>query len=270
MGIFSFLKDAAIEANEDAHGARLLTGVQSSFATMESLEGQVQFVAMAGYLEIRERLINEIPNFSREGRIKLGRTMQDQARSKFDIDMSGSYAKWLAGAWLESKERDSLKAQQAFGLLEGFADYVHKEVLGKPTIVAHDPRPPISINRTEYSKSHTLSCAIRRKRLRKYSLEFQSDIHSEQFVTILDLRYKCPHEWIRPAVFNKIIGVSFPLDGGSEKSLDFEFSSSDGVTECYGDQIELTIEVGGLVEIMIFQNKSSVSPDFGCVNEKTS
>ena len=54
--------------------------------------------------------------------------MQQQARGAFDTDMAGGYAKWLAGAWLESQERNSLKAQQAFGLLEGFADYIRKEV----------------------------------------------------------------------------------------------------------------------------------------------
>lgn len=37
--------------------------------------------------------------------------------------MAGSYAKWLGGAWIESKERSSLKAQMAFGLLESFSDH---------------------------------------------------------------------------------------------------------------------------------------------------
>lgn len=54
--------------------------------------------------------------------------MQRQARDAFDADMAGGYATWLGGAWLESKERNSLKAQQAFALLDGCADYIRKEV----------------------------------------------------------------------------------------------------------------------------------------------
>ena len=128
MGFFSTILDAAKEANDEAHGVRLLQEVQSSFACMENLDGKVQYVAMMGYLQILGRLVDQMPNWSREGRIKLGRTMQQQARDAFDTDMGGGYAKWLAGAWLESQERNSLKAQQAFGLLEGFADYIRKEV----------------------------------------------------------------------------------------------------------------------------------------------
>lgn len=128
MGFFSLILEAAKEANDEAHGQRLLQEVQSSFACMQNLSGQVQYVAMIGYLQILGRLTDQMPNWSHEGRIKLGRTMQQQARDAFDTDMAGGYAKWLAGAWLESQERTSLKAQQAFELLDSFADYVRKEV----------------------------------------------------------------------------------------------------------------------------------------------
>ena len=128
MGLFSFLKDAAIEANEEAHGARLLSNVQSIFPEMEGVALQVQWVAMVGYLQIRERLQNEAMRLSRDERIKLGKIMQEQALEQFKFDMAGGYAKLLAGAWLESRERNSLKAQQAFGLLDAFADYASKSV----------------------------------------------------------------------------------------------------------------------------------------------
>jgi len=129
MGFFSAIFDAAKEANDEAHSERLLREVQSSFACMENLDGKLQYIAMMGYLQIQERLIAQMPNWAREGQIELGRTMQRQARDAFDTDMAGGYAKWLAGAWLESKERNSLKAQQAHGLLEGFADYIRNEVV---------------------------------------------------------------------------------------------------------------------------------------------
>jgi hypothetical protein len=46
--------------------------------------------------------------------------MQEQARASFDVDMVGSYAKWMAGAWLESGERNSVKAKIAFEMLDMF------------------------------------------------------------------------------------------------------------------------------------------------------
>lgn len=129
MGFFSSIFDAAKEANDEVHGERLLCEVQSSFSSMESLDGKVQFVAMAGYLQVLERLVHQMPNWSRDGRIDIGRSMQKQARDAFNTDMGGAYAKWLAGAWLESKERNSLKAQQAHMLLESFAYQIRNEVL---------------------------------------------------------------------------------------------------------------------------------------------
>ena len=121
MGVFSFIADAAKEANEDAHGHRLLTGVQSSFSLIPSLEEQIKETLLMGYVQILRRLVNQADQWSSEEKIKLGRIMQDQAREKFDIDISGSYAKWLAGAWLESGERTGGKAQQAHDMLTGLA-----------------------------------------------------------------------------------------------------------------------------------------------------
>lgn len=128
MGFFRAIADAAKEANDEAHGERLLREVQSTFSCLENLDGMVSYVAARGYLQIQERLIGQMLNWSREGRIEIGRTMQRQARDAFDTDMAGGYAKWLAGAWLESKERNSLKAQQAHALLGGLAENIRKEL----------------------------------------------------------------------------------------------------------------------------------------------
>lgn len=124
MGFFSSILGAAKEANDEAHGARLLMEVQSTFSAMENLDRERQARAMGGFLEILGRLKAELPNWSVQGRIDLGRQMQQQARAAFNTDMAGSHAKWLAGAWLESSVRNSLKAKQAHSLLQGFADHV--------------------------------------------------------------------------------------------------------------------------------------------------
>lgn len=122
MGFLSFIADAAKEANQDAHGHRLLTGVQSSFSLIPNLEDRTKEALMMGYVQILRRLVSQSDQWSSEERIKLGRLMQSQAQEKFDVDVSGSYAKWLAGAWLESGERTGAKAQQAHSLLDGLAE----------------------------------------------------------------------------------------------------------------------------------------------------
>lgn len=121
MGFFSFIADSAKEANADAHGHRLLTGVQSSFSLIPKLDDQVKEALVMGYVQILRRLVNQGQQWSSDEKIKLGRLMQTQAQEKFDIDIAGSYAKWLAGAWLESGERAGAKAEQANTLLTGLA-----------------------------------------------------------------------------------------------------------------------------------------------------
>ncbi|MBX3672685.1 MAG: hypothetical protein KF776_06895 [Burkholderiales bacterium] len=96
---------------------------------------------MLGYLQILGRLLGEMPNLSREGRIRLGKTMQDQARASFDSDVSGSYAKWMGGAWLESRERSSSSAQQAHFTLSAFSEYVRSTLKQKGGGTARNSRP---------------------------------------------------------------------------------------------------------------------------------
>lgn len=124
MGFFNKLAGAVGDANDDAHGHRLLTEVQSTFSIIPTLDKRVQHAMGLGYLQIVERLVEMSAAWSPNERIKLGRLMQGQAREKFDVDVSGSYAKWMAGAWLESGDRKGVKAQQAYALLGGLADTI--------------------------------------------------------------------------------------------------------------------------------------------------
>lgn len=132
MGLFSFIKSAAVEANNEVHGKRLLASVHATFEEINSLNGQLQYVAMTGYVQIRERLLAEISNFTQEGQIQLGRKMQDQALRARDMDRAGSYAKWLGGAWLECFGRlmQTSQSMEAFKLLNDFAEYIKNDPFG--------------------------------------------------------------------------------------------------------------------------------------------
>lgn len=129
MGLFSGLVRGFKEVNDDLHGQRLLEEANSTFRSMERLSNELQGVALLGFLEIRRGLLSEMPNWSREGRIEIGRAMQLQARETFHLDMSGSYAKWLSGAWLESQSRESMKAEMAFRLIEGLRSQVESHLI---------------------------------------------------------------------------------------------------------------------------------------------
>ena len=118
MGFLSSLREAVSETNEDVHGQRLLSQVQSTFDCFESLDLRTLGAVGVGYLQIRSRLNHEMINWTREGRLRIARQMQDQARQALDLDVAGSYAKWLAGAWLECGERTSQKAQVALHTLQ--------------------------------------------------------------------------------------------------------------------------------------------------------
>ncbi|MEN9373413.1 MAG: hypothetical protein RIR79_965 [Pseudomonadota bacterium] len=120
MGFFSSLAHAIKTTNEEVHGQRLLEHLQSTFQMFNNLPLQMRTAIGAGYLQIRTKIDHEMINWTPEGRIRIGRKMQEQARASFDVDMVGSYAKWMAGAWLESGERNSVKAKIAFEMLDMF------------------------------------------------------------------------------------------------------------------------------------------------------
>lgn len=123
MGLFSIIKDAHAAGMEQAHGARLLESTHARFLEMERLEPRLQYIAMSGYLQIREKIQNELAHSPKETRIKIGRLMQSQALESMKYNLAEGYAKLLAGMWLESQELGALNAQQAYSLLEGFAEY---------------------------------------------------------------------------------------------------------------------------------------------------
>ncbi len=85
------------------------------------LDGPIAKRAITGFLERRVLLRRELPNWSIEGRIKMGRALQAEARCKFDFNQAESYSLWLSGAWLESGARCSDNAASVHDFLERLA-----------------------------------------------------------------------------------------------------------------------------------------------------
>lgn len=124
MGFFDALKNAANEANEAAHGERLKSGLASTISCVGALDDKVRAVALIKFIEKRKKLQERLPNWSRDGRIKVGRKLQDEARKCFDLDQAESYALWLAGAWIESGERESAAANYVHHALEELVNQI--------------------------------------------------------------------------------------------------------------------------------------------------
>lgn len=121
MGLWSTLVESAQEANEAAHGDRLEKGLASTLALMTQLDGNIRAHSVERFIDKRNRLKANMVNWSRDGRVDMGRALQNEARKQFDLNQAESYALWLAGAWIESGERRSARAQYVHDFIESFA-----------------------------------------------------------------------------------------------------------------------------------------------------
>jgi hypothetical protein len=111
MGSFSAIRGATKEAKESAHGERLKTGLASTISRLDALDESVRMLALARFIESKKSLQQQMPDWPRERRIKVGRALQAEARKCLDLDQAKSYGLWLSGAWIESGERQSVAAE---------------------------------------------------------------------------------------------------------------------------------------------------------------
>ncbi len=111
MGILDSLFGAAREANEAAHGARLESGLRDTMAGLARMQDDMRFEALMRFLVKRSRILPNLPNWSRDGCLSMAKTVQDEARKRYDFDIVESYALWMTGAWLEGSVRESVQAR---------------------------------------------------------------------------------------------------------------------------------------------------------------
>jgi hypothetical protein len=90
------------------------------------MDDDLRVEALTGFIDKREKLLSHIRNMTSKGRIDMGRMLQDEARKKYDIHTSESFALWMAGAWLESMERKSDAAQEIHYSLNELAEQLNE------------------------------------------------------------------------------------------------------------------------------------------------
>lgn len=117
MGFFDDLKQSLSESPGRILWAQLADTQQK----MARLAPSICNAALLGYVKKREALIGQIDNMTQDGRIKLGRQLQTEAKRVLDMNVSEGYALWLTGAWLESMNRPGLDAARTVQLLEDVA-----------------------------------------------------------------------------------------------------------------------------------------------------
>ncbi|HEX7114317.1 MAG TPA: hypothetical protein VF193_04245 [Steroidobacter sp.] len=110
-----------MQAASESRGQLLWTLLQDTISRMGGLPDRVRAAAIAGYLDKRTKLIDKLENMSEDGRIKMGKFLQSEARKQFDTNMAEGYALWLAGAWLESMQRPGAQAAMTHQYLESMA-----------------------------------------------------------------------------------------------------------------------------------------------------
>lgn len=108
--LFNRFANKLKEAEEESAGKKLREGLLSTGENIQNLDDEVRYQALLKFLQKTYALKRDLPNWSKEGRIKVAKSLQQEAKKKFDFDQAESYALWLAGAWLESRERETLDA----------------------------------------------------------------------------------------------------------------------------------------------------------------
>lgn len=106
MGIWSTLKSAAIEANEQVHADRLHRDLQITWKSIGELPPELMVQTTMKFIELRRKIAHDMPNWSPDGALSIAKRLFAAARGKQDLDRKEAYALALTGLWLESGLRN--------------------------------------------------------------------------------------------------------------------------------------------------------------------
>ncbi len=115
MGLFDIFKDI----NSDVRADWLIKGFNETIELMETWDEDLKRKMWISFGEKRLSIINQdIRRLSNEGRIEIGKNIQEKARKEYDYDMQEASGMWLAGAWLEMLGRNNEKLAEIFEILD--------------------------------------------------------------------------------------------------------------------------------------------------------
>lgn len=137
MGFFSDIRNAAVEASEEVHGARLRRELLDTLSKMSVLSAGQYMEIFRRFDDNRTELLQRMGNWTREGRLKAASTFRHAAREQLDFNVVESYALWMTSAWLEAGERRSATASQVRDQLEELL-----RVVSAALVAQQPPRKP--------------------------------------------------------------------------------------------------------------------------------
>lgn len=117
-GIVNAVKDVT----DDVHGSKLEKGLIANIELLNRMDENFLDQSVSAFVSKRESLRTEMGNMSAKGCIKTGQKLQAESKKTADIDISGSCALWMAGAWLESLHRTSDKAKKVHAFLDAVTE----------------------------------------------------------------------------------------------------------------------------------------------------
>lgn len=122
MGIFGTLKNAAVQANEEAHGIKLANELADTALKMKALDPVMTDEIIQRFIDKRTPIQQQMFNWTDDGKLKMASTIRKAARDTTNFNMIEGYALWMTSAWLESSVRQSAKAIKVFDTLNDLAN----------------------------------------------------------------------------------------------------------------------------------------------------
>lgn len=101
---------------------QLTDALQKLHVADPRLQLEFRLTAKALFDQVNQRLFNMSP----EGRLKLGKALQSQARMHFDLQGGRAHAEWIVGAWLESANLPGQSAAEVCKFLSEFLEGLYE------------------------------------------------------------------------------------------------------------------------------------------------
>ena len=120
MGILDSIREGVGAVHEDARGRILNDELTNTLQHMQRMpETMITEIGMR-FSEKRSQLLPYIPNWTREGCLKMAQTLRSEGRKQLDFNVVEGYALWMSSAWLEAGVRQSDFANAVFKHLDQF------------------------------------------------------------------------------------------------------------------------------------------------------
>ena len=123
MRVFNSISEFISTKHDQSRGNYILNELQGTYNALKRMDNRVANDILTRFHNYREMLLKQISH-SKSELLQSGLKMQKDAKDLYEKDLIESYSRWLTGAWLESRERNSDASSEAYEFLNDMADYI--------------------------------------------------------------------------------------------------------------------------------------------------